>query len=410
LAGDIGNLKVYASFNAISIDTPLYLAYGGSIRCPYNSNWVFFVDDHPYTGWTHPCRYIFVDAESGSDTVIRDKSIYPDSLFDHYEQVPHPFPRIPCEGQYNQPASFMDLPSSTNPHLYAVLIVGLDDSLRPSHGTAKFWNDVSALYSTLEEVYHYDCAKIFVHYYTKQGARGPDLDGGEQSYDIDYAAYLDTIRHTFRCLAGNETDLRIPELQPDDQLFIYTNSHGSVVNIPNHHDSHSSLWLPGKGGSPTDVEYLYDSVLADWTDSINCGQMIFLMQQCNSGGFVNWLKDYTTYNVKCKNRSVYTSVEKEADANYEYNISTMEYGEFTFYFTAAIRGYFPDIKGYKPWKIGFPVYDPVNYPIFPYSTCFSDTCESHPNINPDSNGDGVVTMEEAYNFTNNYDSSESKCN
>ena len=34
------------------------------------SSWVFFIDDAPEANWEHPCRYVFVDEDTGKYTVI----------------------------------------------------------------------------------------------------------------------------------------------------------------------------------------------------------------------------------------------------------------------------------------------------------------------------------------------------
>lgn len=34
------------------------------------SSWAFFIDDAPQANWEHPCRYVFVDEDTGKYTVI----------------------------------------------------------------------------------------------------------------------------------------------------------------------------------------------------------------------------------------------------------------------------------------------------------------------------------------------------
>jgi hypothetical protein len=43
------------------------------------SSWVFFIDDAPRANWEHPCRYVFVDEDTGNYTVIEGKTP-PDNL------------------------------------------------------------------------------------------------------------------------------------------------------------------------------------------------------------------------------------------------------------------------------------------------------------------------------------------
>ena len=393
LLRDIGNINVYASYDPKSGDDVVKLLYFDPIPCPYSSNWVFFVDDLPFAYWDHPCRYIFVDASNGQYSIITDRHIYPQGLSTEYESVSTIPDYWSCTAYYTQPLPVQYTDTSTNPHLYAVIIIGLDDSIINPGDTAfraNFWNDCSLVYTTLEQVYHYNRSKIFVHYYKGHGARGDNLDGDLQLNDIDYAAYKDTIHHTFRCLAGEITDPKIPELQPDDQLFVYVGDHGGVDG------NHSMIELPKdiNASNPND-SILRDDTLAVWTKNIKCSQMIFIMQQCNSGGFITYLKDSPSF--KCHNRSIYTAVDSTQHAYAEFRISHRAFGEFTFWWATAVRGYFPDIKNYQPWATGFPVYDSKNYSTFPYTNCFPG-CSTHPYKNPDFNDDGIITMDEAFTF------------
>ena len=41
--------------------------------CPYDENWVFFIDDLPIANWVHPCRYIFMDANTGEYMIIEEE-------------------------------------------------------------------------------------------------------------------------------------------------------------------------------------------------------------------------------------------------------------------------------------------------------------------------------------------------
>ncbi|MBR1462351.1 MAG: hypothetical protein IJ604_03095 [Prevotella sp.] len=38
----------------------------GSVATPSFESWFFFVDDMPYANWEHSCRYIYVNAKTGS--------------------------------------------------------------------------------------------------------------------------------------------------------------------------------------------------------------------------------------------------------------------------------------------------------------------------------------------------------
>ncbi len=59
---DITEANVFAEYVVRSDNNPINLHYSGQVSCPYNQNWVFFVDDLPLANWNHDCRYIFVNA------------------------------------------------------------------------------------------------------------------------------------------------------------------------------------------------------------------------------------------------------------------------------------------------------------------------------------------------------------
>ncbi|MEI7663419.1 MAG: hypothetical protein WCK34_14520, partial [Bacteroidota bacterium] len=87
LINDISHVKIYVSKDAKSGSIGLPLLHDEPIHFPYSSNWVFFVDDHPFAGWNHPCRYIFIDAITGNDTIIANHQIYPARLGYDFEDI-----------------------------------------------------------------------------------------------------------------------------------------------------------------------------------------------------------------------------------------------------------------------------------------------------------------------------------
>ncbi len=40
----------------------------------YKFSWFYFVDDHPAANWEHPCRYVFIDIESGQFQIQQGKT------------------------------------------------------------------------------------------------------------------------------------------------------------------------------------------------------------------------------------------------------------------------------------------------------------------------------------------------
>ncbi len=341
------------------------------------------------------CRYIFVDEETGNDSIVNEVE-QPIGLSTNFETI---------LTFYASPLTLTNIPGigppkvSTKSHLYAVIIIGVLNLPPCASPNYAFWNDISALYTTLIKDYGYKKENIFVHWF-----EGPytdpsniwrnDLDHDDQP-DIQYAAYKDNIAHTFNCLSGIEYDPGIPKLNPDDQLFVYVGDHGDLEGTT------TALILPYPDPNfPCKTDTLQDRSFANYVQYINCGQMIFLFQQCHSEGFKNYLSDYTHYPPSCKNRTIHYACKINETANYEKWITNGKFSEFSYYWIASIRGCFPYIDQYgpQPWRRG----DTVCCP-FPYLSIFT-SCTSHPSYNPDKNGDGVVTMNEAFAFADDYDS------
>ena len=54
LITDTGHINVYCAFDMMIGDDSISLPLNKTINCPYNFNWVFFVDDNPLSYWIHP--------------------------------------------------------------------------------------------------------------------------------------------------------------------------------------------------------------------------------------------------------------------------------------------------------------------------------------------------------------------
>jgi tetratricopeptide (TPR) repeat protein len=390
IATDTAKINLYVSYNSMQDNDLLALDDFTYLQLPYQSNWVFFVDDVPFANWHHPVRYVCVNTQNGQYTII-NHSIYPVELSADFEVLLYQT-HLPTGGSNplaGATSSPMQSTTAQNPNLYAVLITGWND-------TKEFWNDISNIYCTLTQVYGYKKENIYVHYTTGQTNTqgGMDLDGGEFSHDIDYSARFGPLEHTFYCLGGQETDPLIPMLEPGDQLFIFFNGHGQAYdNIDG-----AQMMLPG--------DILCDTTFARWLSYVECAQLTVVMEPCYSGGFINELSDYNNYDVKCENRVVHSSCEFALSAPEIWvtcddpnpSMHNLKFGEFVFYWTAAARGYYPDFD--EPWNIIF------DYPTgtFPLEGYFPPEANHPGDHNPDVNGDGFVQMEEAFAYADFFDS------
>jgi hypothetical protein len=380
LLGDSSHVDLIGSKLAQYGPSGLALPFNDVIEFPYDTNWVFFIDDKPKTNWHHSCRYVFVDANSGDFSIVANKSILPKywlTDFDTISQI-QLIPQLQLQPALNPPM----VNAALNEHLYAVIIAG---DVNLGAGGERFWRDVSMLYTTLKQVYGYTDANIIVHYYDgSSGSTKYNNQFDQLGYnEIDYPAYKESIHSTFTSLAVGGSR----ELNSDDQLFVFTDDHGAWDPIANQ----SYAILPTNASNPD--EHLWASDLASWSQNIKCSQMIFLLQQCFSGGFTVPLM--SSSNALCKNRTVNTSCSNSEESFSELKITKAKYTEFTYYWVSAMRGWFPKID--DPWE--------PHLPVFPFPQDFFQFFGScgHPDDNPDVNGDNVVQMQEAFNWANKYD-------
>lgn len=382
LADDIGSVDVYSRSSAITSQDSLvmYNNEESSIVPPFNENWVFFINDMPAAMWHHHCRYIFVDKATG-DYNILDKNIYPEDLINDFELISQtPIPEVLEIPENPEPISYRE----PNEHLYAVIICQHDG------WDHRDWNSMSGIYCALLEEYGYTKDNIFVHFGNDgNSVFSNDLDGGDYSDDIDYCAQEWRVKRTLHNLSGEETnDPNVPELNTDDQLFFYNHTGGYVSG------GHAIINLPGSGN-------LWDTELRDCVHSINCAQMIFMLGQSYSGGFVDELANQN--NPLCTNRAIYTSCGDDEPSWYEQHITGGRYGEFEFYWTAAVRDYYPAIYGsgsnieIHTWQHGSRT---GQFDFSPYSS----TMYGNPiDTDPDTNYDCFTQTEEAFYYANNRD-------
>ncbi len=390
VVADTGNINVYAAYSVKNYQDTISLNYDTILLCPYNYNWVFFVDDYPIANWNHACRYIFMDSLTGDFQIINENQ-YPECFNyadgDEYEMVSqvYSYPVAILPPNQDPP----DYTTTANDNLYAVLIV-TEDAAPGAHNENpnRFWYDVSLVYNTLIQVYGYTDENIFVHYWDGSSKYDPsDLNENNGENHIDYNASKSRILETFDNLSGVSTsDPNIPILGPSDQLFVYIDGHGDKIS------NHSTILCDYPGPL---YENLKDYNLADAVEGINCAEMIFLIQPCNSGNFAYELTDYNSYNVACENRIVHTSTSIDLLSTSEHYLTDDIYTEFTFYWTAAVRGYYPIF--WYPW-----VESEYTTGSFPFDDLYP--FNDHPDdYNPDLNDDGFVQMEEAFLYADDMD-------
>jgi hypothetical protein len=167
-----------------------------------------------------------------------------------------------------------------------------------------------------------------------------DLDG-DGIADIQYAATKANITTVFDDLSNILTD--------NDNLFIYTTDHGG-----RHSGQNAFLYL--WGNTIEDYEFAAE------VDKINAKTINIVMEQCNSGGFIDDLTG--------NNRVIATAC---LASEYSYAMSPYyDYDEFVFHWTSAVAGQTP-----------------------------SGTI-----VDADTNNDGFVTASEAFIYANSHDTQD----
>ncbi|MBC8527222.1 MAG: caspase family protein [Candidatus Cloacimonetes bacterium] len=349
---NIKNVNVYQETDII-FDSLYVIDICNSIDVPYTNCWLFFVDDIPTAGWEHNCRYVFVNSVDGSYQIINE-TVPPLNFNTELEEVSINVFIEPYNNPSGPPATLE--PPEPDPTKYAVLFTGYASS------QIRFWNDMSAMYTTLKQQYGFMDDNIFVLF--DNGPQGDpdydDLDKDENWPDIDGECTYNDINDAFVWMADN--------LGLTDMLFVFVCTHGGQGEEEG--DSYLKL---------DEGEHLDDWQLASMVEPINCSQMIFFLEACHVGGFVGDLEG--------PKRTIHTSTDWENSSWSMMSGPTAGFNEFAYFWTSAVRGYYPYDR-LEPWLPGEEV---GSHTIFSFD------------YDPDLNLDGEISMEEAFQFANDMD-------
>ncbi|MHA2229392.1 MAG: C13 family peptidase [Candidatus Thorarchaeota archaeon] len=283
---------VYAGGNYLLVSNPLF----------YFNNSLAFDNHVVLTGPTPDAMAQSVGRQIAVSGILESVdqtdgtgSFFVDSFFDiTYE--------ITFEGQYvdvqlDPYLEFSDLPFlfDATAEKYAVLYSG---GIRPGKDYYRYWNDIIYMYFILQ-MHGYDSDNIYVIY--KDGV-------GEDTYTpVDYPATHASLDTVFGELSE--------EMGRADTLFFYTTNHGGGGGI--------SVWNPmDAGGALTHTE------VSDWLDSIDCRNMIIVMEQCVSGKFISYLS--------AQNRVIMTAC-KDDESSYSADTEG-NWDEFVYHYMCALVG------------------------------------------------------------------------
>ena len=219
----------------------------------------------------------------------------------------------------------------------------------------RYWNDCAFLYRTLREDLHFSKQDITL-LMSDGGEPGRDMllaDGSgfaTSPADIDGDGERDVwLPATLAQVDASLTELAA-RLTSNDRLFLFMIDHGDFDNTV----QQSYAWMWGGGR-------LYPSHLAQLLDAFHVESISLCLGLCHSGGFIDELC--------CENRVIATSC---ADSEQSWACTDKPYDEFVFHWTCAVAGHDPEGNA----------------------------------VNADSDGDGYVSMAEAFDYTYQHDRRE----
>ncbi len=205
---------------------------------------------------------------------------------------------------------------------YAVLIAG---GANPASNHVRYWNDLKAMYTILRNA-GYPEANIYVIY--------ADGVARDRSMRVNFAANRANITNVFNQLAA--------KMKSGDTLYLMLNDHGGPNSL--------NLWYSSISAA---------AFAAEVNKIVNYNKMIIQMKQCYSGSFVPPLT-----------RSLRTVMSSCSATELSWAHSSLQFGEFTFWYFAALTGQKPDGTG---------------------------------RVNADVNRDSKISILEAYNFARSHD-------
>jgi hypothetical protein len=244
-------------------------------------------------------------------------------------------------------------------HMYAWIISGGANS---GNNHIRYYGDVQFIYNVLAHDYLIPDDHIIVCFAdglnpTPDQSGGinsnPDFDDDGDS-DIIYDATMTGVTNGYNDIAAM--------VGADDHLFVFTTDHGNSGKggFDNPPEVILNLW----GGT------LDDDIMEGWLDDMTAMSIHVVMEQCYSGGFLEEVIHAGTDEPRTFASAANGYESSWAGATYP------EYDEYVYYWTGAVHGSIPPSSGPGPGALPG---------------------------NPDMNGDGHVSMYEAYTKAKEWD-------
>lgn len=312
---------VYVSKSIVKAGTEFITFVNHKGTVPVDS-WVVIINTRPTANSGQYWLYIYVDAYTGDSS--KESWEWGESESFECDIVKNPFINSNNTKADSFPTQYATRLSSivTESDNWAVIISG---GANPYNNCERYWNDCSAIYKCLRQVYGYRRDRIFVlmsdgtspasdrHMNNGTYSSSPlDLDGDGTS-DINYPATSYEISTVFNYLRDN--------VGQDEQVLVFVTDHGFRPN------DESYIWL-WNGDSMSATAF------ANQVKKINPNsRKHVVLGQCYSGGFIEPLSS------QCSNISIATASAAEEES---YTTKNNTYDRFLYNWTSAAAGREPD--------------------------------------------------------------------
>lgn len=322
---------VYVSKSIVKKGTKFQTDYKQYGTIPRDS-WVVFMNTEPRANSGPYWLYIYIDPYTGNADSDSWEWGYPDTF--EYDMVKCELGSLSKDTKTFSTHMPIRQASVTNPsNNWAVVISG---GYRPDLNWERYWNDCSALYKSLRQVYNYRKDRILVLMSdgTSSGLDRHMIDGtymsspqdldGDGTDDINYSATKSNISQVFNYLGNN--------VSSDEKVLIFVADHGAREDGM----SYICLWnntVISADDFAKEVKKIPSSV-----------RKHVVMGQCYSGGFVGPLSSV------CSNISIATAASADQESH---AMLGQEYDEFLYHWISAAAGRTPggtvvnaDLNGY----------------------------------------------------------------
>ena len=208
----------------------------GNIVCPFDTAWLFFIDNEPMHNWSHKCTYVYVDANKGECKQLI-KSLPPINLIKEWSRLQEY--DIKTTQQKPKNLSLCNVAASSkrngslnrnsSSNLYAIIIDFCGQG--QYYNYERFRNDCALVYNMLCD-HGYSHENIYVampnneiseqSYYSSSIAATQVTDfNGDGLDDVDYPATCSGVETLFADLNN--------EISENDMLFVYMTGHGDMT-------------------------------------------------------------------------------------------------------------------------------------------------------------------------------------